>query len=114
MKTAQIIRKSDQKVIAKDCLITENFLDRMKGLMGRSSLHEDEALWILPCNSIHTFFMNFPIDVVYMDPKGRVLEVHSNLKPWKMHWPKWGATSVLELPAGKGVILQQGDELCIS
>ena len=72
---------------------------RKKGLLGRSSLPPGEGLWIVPCQSIHMFFMRFPIDLVYIDRKHRVRKVRSNVKPWRIS-ACLTAHSVLELPVG--------------
>jgi uncharacterized membrane protein (UPF0127 family) len=60
-----------------------SFMDRFVGLMGRRSLAFGEGLHILPCNSIHTFFMRIPIDVAFLDPEGRVVKQFSALPPWR-------------------------------
>lgn len=75
-------------------------LERMKGLLGKRELPIGEALWIKPCMSIHTFFMKFPIDVVFLDKRNSVIATVKNLQPNRMTrlYPK--AASVLELPAG--------------
>ena len=72
---------------------------RRKGLLGRESLLPGEGLWIAPCESVHTFFMRFAIDLVYLDRKQRVRKVRSAVGPWRMS-ACWSAHSVLELPAG--------------
>lgn len=73
---------------------------RMKGLMFRDSLEGRDGLLIRPCNSIHTFFMRFPIDVVFMCREGKVLKIVRNLPPWRLTNLVWGAWSVLEMSAG--------------
>lgn len=112
MKTAKVIRKNDNQEIVAKCLVTQNSWERFVGLLGKDSLSENEGLWITPCNSIHTYFMKFSIDVVYLDKSGRVLEIHQNVKPWVMHWPRFDARAVLELPTGCSKNLRLGDELC--
>ncbi|MGA3130612.1 MAG: DUF192 domain-containing protein [Terracidiphilus sp.] len=72
---------------------------RRKGLLGRERFLPGEGLWIAPCESVHTFFMRFPIDLVYLDRKHRVKKVRSNVAPWRMS-ACFTAHSVLELPAG--------------
>jgi uncharacterized membrane protein (UPF0127 family) len=72
----------------------------MKGLLGRKSLAEGEGILILPAPSIHTFFMRFPIDVVFLSKEGEVLKVAENVRPWRARSCR-GAHSVLELSAGE-------------
>jgi uncharacterized protein len=85
---------------------------RGKGLLGRASMTEDEALWIVPCPMIHTFFMKFPIDVLFLDADLRVRRVIEDLRPWRLSPWVLSARSVLELKGGvlKGSV-RVGDRL---
>jgi hypothetical protein len=71
----------------------------MKGLLGRASLAADEGLFIPDCSSIHTWFMQFPIDVVFFDANMAVCRVAPGLRPWRLAIG-WGARHIVELPAG--------------
>lgn len=73
---------------------------RSKGLLGRTSLPADEALWIVPCPMIHTFFMKFPIDVLFLDSDLTVRRVIEDLRPWRLSPWVLSASSVLELQGG--------------
>ena len=85
---------------------------RNKGLLGRSGLETGGGLWITPCESVHTFFMRFPIDLVYLDRRNRVRKIRSAVGPWRVS-ACLSAHSIIELPAG--VVLttqtQKGDIL---
>lgn len=85
---------------------------RLRGLLGRDGLPEGHGLLIRPTWSVHTAFMRFPIDVVFLDRNMRVLQVTENLAPWRAA-SRRGARSVLELPAGEcaRVGLAAGDQL---
>ena len=72
---------------------------RRKGLLGREGLPAGEGLWITPCESVHTFFMQFAIDLVYLDRKLQVKKVKRNVGPWRLS-ACLSAHSVLELPVG--------------
>lgn len=72
---------------------------RRKGLLGRDGLSSGGGLWIAPCESVHTFFMRFPIDLVYLDRKHRIRKVRSAVGPWRLS-ACFTAHSILELPAG--------------
>jgi len=87
--------------------------ERLKGLLGRKELPEGHGLWIDSCNSIHTFFMKFSIDAVFLSREGIVLKLHTNLKPFRFTGLVWGASSVLELPEGTigKTKIQKGDQL---
>ena len=56
---------------------------RRKGLLGRKNLELGEGLWIAPCESVHTFFMKFPIDLVYLDRNQQVKKVRNDVGPWR-------------------------------
>jgi|SRR5215204_1590375 len=72
---------------------------RMKGLLGRRSLEPGEGLLLQPAGSVHTAFMRFAIDVVFLDRDLRVLRVAASVRPWRAVAQR-GAKAVLELPAG--------------
>lgn len=91
------------------------FLSRGKGLLGRKKLEPDQALWIKPCNNIHTFFMKFPIDCVFLDKKMQISQICENVKPFRIVGPYWKAKSVVEFPAGSAEKwkLKLGDQLYV-
>ena len=72
---------------------------RKKGLLGRESLPEVVALVIAPTNAVHTFFMRFPIDIVFVARDGRVVKVRRAVPAWRMA-AAWGGYAVVELAAG--------------
>lgn len=72
---------------------------RRKGLLGRDGLERGGGLWIAPCESVHTFFMRFPIDLVYLDRERRIKKARSAVGPWRLS-ACLSAHSILELPAG--------------
>jgi len=72
----------------------------MRGLLGRRDLPHGEGLMLRPASSVHTAFMRFPIDAVFLDRDGRVLKVARGLRPWKTS-ARRKARAVLELPAGE-------------
>ncbi len=86
-------------VLARRAELADNESTRRKGLLGRDGLAPGEALWILPCEAVHTFGMKFPIDLVYIDRKQRVRKVRSAVPPWRMSLC-FTAHSVIELAAG--------------
>jgi uncharacterized protein len=71
----------------------------MRGLLGRKALEPGEGLLIRPAPSIHTFFMRFPIDVMFLSRDGEVLKIAEQVGPWRMRSCR-GALAVLELTAG--------------
>jgi uncharacterized membrane protein (UPF0127 family) len=85
--------------VCGDCRVADSFLSRLRGLLGRRGLGAGEGLWIPRTSSVHTHFMRFAIDVVFVDGDGRVAKVVPNLRPWRFAGVR-GAKDVLELPSG--------------
>jgi protein-S-isoprenylcysteine O-methyltransferase Ste14/uncharacterized membrane protein (UPF0127 family) len=73
---------------------------RMIGLLGTDGSDPAMALWFVPCSSIHTFGMNYPIDALYLDEEERVVRILQHVKPNQVFMPVPAVKSVLELPAG--------------
>src|ERR1039458_6677634 len=99
-------------VLATRLEVAETAQHRSKGLLGRVELTPGEGLWIVPCESVHTFFMRFPIDLVYLDRKNKIKKVRNEVGAWRMS-ACLSAHSVLELPAGtiRDTQTQRGDIL---
>jgi hypothetical protein len=88
----------------------------MVGLLGRRSLAGDEGLLLTPCTSIHTFFMRFPIDILYLDREQVVVKAVRALRPFRFSACLRGSRSTLELPAGaiEASGTQVGDRLVLT
>jgi len=100
MKTVAVENLSEGRSLAGSARLATGLFDRMKGLLGRDSLPDGEGMVITPCNSVHTFFMRFPIDVVFFDADNRVVAAVANLRPFRATRIFFGARGVIELPAG--------------
>jgi uncharacterized protein len=94
------LRRENGEVVVDDCVVADSPISRMKGLLGRNELRSGEGLLLRPASSIHTFFMRFPIDAVFLDRGLRVLGISDELRPWRAA-SRRGAHAVLELPAGE-------------
>ena len=88
------------RVIATQISLADNFWMRLSGYMFRSKPHTAGILFE-PTNAIHTFFMRFPIDVIFMDKHSKIIRVYRSMVPWRHTWMHFSARKVLELPAGK-------------
>ena len=88
------------ELVCERCQVADRPLSRLRGLLGRRELEPGAGLLLKPCNSVHTFFMRFPIDAVFLDGERRVLRVRERLRPWRIAGAR-GAHAVLELPAGE-------------
>lgn len=80
--------------------LADSFFLRLRGLLGRN-FDELDALLITPCGSIHTLFMAYPIDVLFIDREGKTIKAVKHLKPWVPYISGRKACSVIELPSGK-------------
>lgn len=97
----KIIDQTEGIVIGEDIRWARSIFTRLKGLMFRKSLGPQEGILMYPCNSIHTFFMNFVIDVLFLDGQMKVIKQIENLEAGKVISPVPKARYVLELPGGK-------------
>jgi uncharacterized protein len=89
-----------REVVLAHCVeVADHGATRRKGLLGRSGLPAGEGLWIVPCESVHTFGMKFPIDLVYLDRNKRVKKIRSGMPPWRLS-ACLSAHSVIELASG--------------
>ena len=86
--------------VAEQVEVAKGMLRRGLGLMGRRGWASSDGLVLSGCNSIHTFFMRMPIDVVYLDKSNRVLRADGAVRPWRVGPIVWKAKTVVELPAG--------------
>ncbi len=109
---ARLTLSASGAVVCARCVFADRPLARMRGLMGRARLDRGHGLLLTPAPSIHTFFMRFAIDAVFLDADLRVLDVASGLRPWRVAWRR-GARTVLELPAGEAARrgVKAGDRL---
>lgn len=105
--------KNSDVIIGKDIRLADSFFFRLKGLMFDKEIKGD-GLLIRPCRSIHTFFMNFPIDAVFLDADGKVIKILRKLKAWRITPFYFKARQVLELPdGGLSPSIKEGDYLII-
>jgi uncharacterized protein len=111
MHAANITRGT---VLASSLEVADTGPARNKGLLNRDGLAPGGGLWIVPCQSVHTFFMRFPIDLVYLDARKRVKKVRRAVVPGRISFCLT-AQSVIELAAGtiQQTQTQRGDLLAI-
>jgi uncharacterized membrane protein (UPF0127 family) len=111
---AQLMNSKNQ-ILASDLRIADRMWSRMRGLLGTESLQSQEALWIHRCNSIHTFFMKYAIDCVFLDQDLKIKALVAEVKPGRMLFPIWGAQSVVEMKSGqiKNLDLNLGEQLYV-
>jgi uncharacterized membrane protein (UPF0127 family) len=91
-------------VVCPHCEVADKTLARMRGLLGRSGLGAGEGMLINAAPSVMTFFMRFPIDVVFIDKAQTIVKIAHSLVPWRTAGAR-GAVAALELPAGTAAAL---------
>jgi hypothetical protein len=97
MKTVSL-KTVEGQVVCERCLVADSPWPRMRGLLGRRGLESGEGLLLKPAGSVHTFFMRFPIDVVFLSREGDVLKVARALPAWRLAGAR-RAKAALELGA---------------
>ena len=115
-KLYKITKNANQEradVLIENIEFATSFMARAKGLLGRSELPFNQALWIKPGNNIHTCFMKFTIDCVFLNKNNKIEKVFSGVKPFRLRGPVWKAYSVIEFSEGfiQKWDLKPGDQL---
>ena len=108
----KIIAKSDRREIAGKAILADSFFKRFKGLMFGKKMDGYDAIVIKPCKSIHTFFMRYSIDVIFLNKELKIIKINRNLRPWRITSVCLFAEQVIELESGRvDKNLKKGDEL---
>lgn len=115
-KALTITNGTKGSVICTEGRLADTFFTRLFGLLGRKGLDEGAGLLIKPSSGVHTFGMSFPIDIVTLDDKHRVVGTFENIGPWTVRGLSLKTRSVLELPAGRirQCSIEAGDELVMN
>jgi hypothetical protein len=102
-------------VVAGQVELADTRATRRRGLLGRDSMAASSAIILLPSFAIHTAFMRFPIDVVFVNRAGVVVRIVTDLEPWRMAGD-WRAHAVVELPGGtlSALDIRAGDRLYLA
>jgi len=113
MKRVQVRNRTRATVVARNAEVADGWFARLRGLIGRRELADGDGMVITPCSSIHTFFMAFPIDVLFVDRHHRVVKAVPAVPPWRVGPVARGARYVVELPPGTLLATRttEGDEL---
>lgn len=105
-------RRRGLDVIA-EVWLADHYWERLRGLLGRPLLRQGQGLLLRPCSSIHTLFMGYPLDIVFLDREGRILRIVKSLRPFHFALGLKGTYSTLELTEGATAALgmEVGDTL---
>ena len=96
----RLINQTQNTILAENIFVADTVFKRAKGLLGKQKFLAGEALILEPCNSVHTFFMRFPIDLLFVDKNFRVIKALSGLAPNRITGIYWRASRAIELPCG--------------
>ncbi|HTZ11338.1 MAG TPA: DUF192 domain-containing protein [Candidatus Margulisiibacteriota bacterium] len=113
----KITNNNKGSILAEEVILADTPAKRIKGLLGKKEedFSEGQALILKPCNSIHTFFMNFTIDALFVDQENRVIKVLPYLRPFRLSPIIFQSLFVVELPVGviQATHTQEGDYLTL-
>ena len=112
MRRLRVNNPSRDTMLADRALIADSSKTRNIGLLKHDRLERGEGLWITPCEGVHTIGMKFPIDVLFLDKKRKVVKIRAAMPRWRMS-ACLRAHSVLELPSGTAAATKTsaGDQL---
>jgi uncharacterized membrane protein (UPF0127 family) len=100
-KKVRVINSTRRTVVGERIRVADTGLTRIVGLLGERELTPGDGLLIVPSQSIHTWGMQFPIDIAVLDNDWKVIAIRPNLRPFRMTKLFWKAAAVLELPSGR-------------
>lgn len=109
MTSKKALLKNKDTVIATNVKTANNIFTRTVGLLYKSSLPREEGLLIIPCRTIHSIFMRFTFDAVFISKEGEVVHLIERMKPFKATPIIWKAKTVLEL--AEGIISEKNIQL---
>lgn len=116
MKALRAVNLTKGTILVEQGEVADGVIGRGVGLIGRSGLPAGGGLLLRPCKSVHTFFMRFPIDVVFVNGDNRVVHVVERMGPNRISKFLPVARCVLELPAGtvRATTTQVGDKVALT
>ncbi len=94
------VNSTRDTILAESVERASSFLARLRGLIGRAELPPGRGLLLEPCRSVHTCFMRFPIDVIFLNKEGKMVYLAVGMRPYNATPYIKRAHRVLELPAG--------------
>lgn len=108
----RVFHKESGYQLAERVFHASTFFQRLKGLMFEKSFGDKDGVMLDPCNSIHNFFVKFPIDVIFLDKKNRIVKIIRGFKPWRISFIYLRSKKVLELPLGTiPMYVKEGDSV---
>ena len=96
----KIINQTRNIILADKARSADSFLSRLVGLLNCSGLGQGEALVLSPSNSIHSFFMRFTFDAIFLNRDQKVIALIPKFKPFRISQVYFAAITTIELPSG--------------
>ncbi|MFK8138239.1 MAG: DUF192 domain-containing protein [Bdellovibrionales bacterium] len=112
----RLMNRDKNLALSEHVQLAQSFSTRLFGLMGKKDMRSvDETYLFQPCTSIHTCFMNFPIDVIFLDKQKVVKKIYWNMKPWRFTKIHWSCDAALEFKSGylNKTMIEEGDALYV-
>jgi uncharacterized membrane protein (UPF0127 family) len=105
----------DDLDIVRTVHVARTMPERMKGLLGKEALPENHGLLLSPCGSVHTFFMKFSLDLIFLDGGLKIVRFLRNVRPHRMAFGGLQARSVIEVQAGwlDADAVSRGDQMTL-
>lgn len=112
-KPMRIVNRTRRTLVGDDVRLVDTWVGRLRGYLGRDRPRKGQGILLFPCRAVHTYGMGFPLDVIFLDHEGRVLEVAADLSPGTRSGPVKEAEYVLEVPPGtiEDTQTRVGDEM---
>jgi uncharacterized membrane protein (UPF0127 family) len=111
-RTFRLVARTDGRTILNHLLVADNFWSRFVGVQFRSPLPLDSGLVIVPCPAIHTFFVRFSLDLIWIGRQAQVLELRRSVRPWRTARGPKGTVAVIETACG-AIAVQVGERLAV-
>ena len=110
---SSIFNITRKTLVAREVAVADSVFKRLRGWMFRSAPAREKGLWISPCSGIHSYFVRFDFDALFVDKNLKVMYLIESMKPWRISKLIGGNHAVLELPEGAIRLSQTqvGDQL---
>lgn len=112
---SRLVNSTRMTVVAGRLVYASDNKEKRRGLLGRRSMEDGEALVLPGCRQVHTFGMRFPIDVAFVDGNGVVVLTCGGLRPWRLTPVSWRSEAAIEMACGmlRRTGTAVGDELVV-
>lgn len=100
MTVIRIVNRSRGTLLGNRIVLVESWTGRLRGYLGRREPQPGEGMLLVPCNAVHMFGLKFPLDLIFLNQSGDVVETIEDLRPWKRTSRIEDARSALEIPGG--------------